>query len=85
MKVTLTLGERMVVTRMRMGLNQDELAALLGCVRKTVYRAEHGHKVGKGVVARFEILEARQKHRGAERAEGNGGRWDLNRPRLRVK
>lgn len=69
----LTLAERFLLTRHRMGLNQSELARLLRVNRRTIYRIENSEgPVMKATVERFEILEARQKAKDREKGRGAG-------------
>lgn len=64
----LTLAERMILLRHRMGITQIELGRLLGVSDRTIktVESENGRKVRDATVRLFEILESRYKHKRAD-------------------
>ena len=63
----LTLGERSVLLRYRMGISRSELAKLLSVSRQTIWRLERGLRMSVNTEYRFELAEQRAGQRWAER------------------
>jgi DNA-binding XRE family transcriptional regulator len=64
----LSQAERFVLLRKRLGKTQDQMCAILGICRKTLYRCEHGvgpvqTRTVERMESRWAILEARSRGR----------------------
>ena len=57
----LTIPERFLLTRRRMGLTQQQLAKILRVSRKTVNTVENGGTIRRETIERFAVLEKRQR------------------------
>lgn len=57
----LTIPERFLLTRRRMGLTQQQLAKILRVSRKTVNTVENGGVIRRETIDRFTVLEKRQR------------------------
>lgn len=55
----MSVAERCLLLRRRLGLTQPELAAKLGVSETTVWKLENGKRMKPATIARFEVFEAR--------------------------
>lgn len=62
--MNLTLGERVLILRRRMGLGQKEFGKLLGVTGRTVYNLEHEEgRIKPTMMNKLQIMEQRQEGR----------------------
>ena len=73
-RTNLTLGERVLLVRRRLGYTQARLATVKGESELTVLRMEMDVRVAKATVGKFRMIESRYKARQTEPGTGRGWR-----------
>lgn len=60
----MSVAERFLLTRRRLGITQTRMAAILGVSRRTIIRAERSEgKIKTYTLDRFRILEKRRREK----------------------